>query len=535
MGRLLAALSAAFACCLAGLAFAAEQGAGQEPVRPNFVIVMSDDQAPQMNPALRSVERLIADRGTTFENAFASFPLCCPSRASLLTGQYAHNHGTTGNNPQSGGGYGALLQKDRNLAAWLQAAGYDTAFAGKWLNGYRTPRRAPPGWDEWHGLVGAGGEGLSSFYDYDVFEPDGSPRHFGTATADYQTDVLTREYAQPFIAEHSSDPDPFFLWVAYHPPHDGLGRDDAAGRRCSNGPPASRRGVQSAIPPARYAGRFARIAAPRTPSFDERVITDKPAGVRNLPRLDRSALERIERDYRCGLAAMLALDDGVTAIVDQLRATGELDQTVLIFTADQGVLAGQHRIARGKNRPYEEAIDIPLVISGPGIAAGRRIDSPVMNGDLAPTILDLAGAGVPPELARPFDGSSLAPQLAGAGAGADRAILIEGRNKPERARRGFRVRSYVGVRTSRYAYTEYRRAGYPTATAASAAPIGAGRVTDREVYDLKLDPYELENRSRDRAYDRTRAALAGLTAQLERCAAAECLVAAEVAGPRPGG
>ncbi len=522
------------ACLLGALALTPDPGSGQVAERPNFVIVMSDDQGPQMNPALRSVGRLVADRGTTFDNAFASFPLCCPSRATFLTGEYAHNHGTTGNNPKSGGGYAALLDKERNLAAWLQANGYDTAFAGKWLNGFRTPRRAPPGWDEWHGLVGAGGEGLSSFYDYDVFEADGSPRHFGTAAADYQTDVLTREYARPFIAEHAADLDPFFLWLAYHPPHYGLGRDDAAGRRCTNGPPASRKGVQSAIPPPRYAGRFARIAAPQPPSFDEREITDKPAGVRNLPRLDRSAVERIERDYRCGLAAMLALDDGVAAIVDELRATGELDQTVIVFTADQGVLAGQHRIPRGKNRPYEEAIDVPLVISGPGIASGRRIDSPVMNGDLAPTILDLAGATVPAELERPLDGISLAPQLSGAAVGGDRAILIEGRNKAARARRGFKVLSYVGVRTERYAYTEYRRAGYATAAEATDAPIGAGRVVDRELYDLRRDPYELDNRSRDASYDDARSELARLTARLEDCAGPECALVAEVPRPAPG-
>ncbi len=120
---------------------------------------MSDDQGPQMTRALPATTRRLGDRGTTFANAIASFPLCCPSRASLLTGQYAHNHGTTGNNPRSGGGYRALIDPDRTLGAWLQAAGYDTDFAGKWLNGLRTPHRPPPGWDEWHGLVGEGERG----------------------------------------------------------------------------------------------------------------------------------------------------------------------------------------------------------------------------------------------------------------------------------------------------------------------------------------------------------------------------------------
>src|SRR4051812_31946531 len=154
---------------------------------------MSDDQAPGMMRALPTVTSRLGRAGTTFTNAFASYPLCCPARATLLTGEYAHNHGTKGNNPLSGGGYTALREADRTLATWLQAAGYQTGFVGKWLNGLRTPHRGPPGWNEWDGLVGEGGEGLSSFYDYDVFEPDGTPRHFGDRPADYQTDALTRK------------------------------------------------------------------------------------------------------------------------------------------------------------------------------------------------------------------------------------------------------------------------------------------------------------------------------------------------------
>jgi arylsulfatase A-like enzyme len=492
---------------------------------------MSDDQAPGMMRALPSVSRLIGARGAELENAIASFPLCCPARATLLTGQYAHNHGAKGNNPASGGGYSALRDPERNLAAWLQAGGYDTAFAGKWLNGLRTPRVAPPGWDEWWGLVGSGGEGLSSFYDFDVFEQGGEPRHFGTRAGDYQTDALTREYAQPFVAAHVADPDPFFLWLAYHPPHNGLGRDDAAGRRCSTGPPGSRAGSHSAIPAPRHARRFAHARPPRSPAFDEADVADKPALVRRRPRLDRADVERIERDYRCGLAALLSLDQAVAAIVDELRATGQLERTVIVFTADHGVLAGEHRIPRGKNQPYEEAIDVPLAIRGPGIAPGVRIAAPVVNADLAPTILELAGVNPAPELARPFDGRSLVSRLGGAAGGGERAILIEGRDSTARARRGFKVRSYVGVRTRRYSYVEYRRAGFDSRAEGIAAPIGAGRTTGRELYDLRRDPHQLESRDRDPRYSGARAALARLLVRLERCSGARCLVEARVPGP----
>ena len=527
----LGALLVALVCLGVGTLDSDSDAEAQAPARPNFIIVMSDDQGPGMMRALPAVARLIGGRGSECENAIASLPLCCPARATLHTGQYAHNHGAKGNNPGSGGGYSALRDPERNLAAWLQAGGYDTAFAGKWLNGLRTPRLAPPGWDEWWSLVGAGGEGLSSFYDYDVFEQGAEPRHFGTRVADYQTDALTREYALPFVAEHAIDPDPFFLWLAYHPPHNGLGRADAAGRRCSTGPPGSREGEQSAIPAPRHARRYSRARAPRPPSFDEADVTDKPALVRRRPRLDRTDLERIERDYRCGLAALLALDQAVEAIVSELRETGQLERTVLVFTADHGVLAGEHRIPRGKNQPYEEAIGVPLMISGPGVARGRRVAAPVANADLAPTILELARASPPAELARPIDGRALVPQLAGTVGGRDRAIQIEGRDNTVRTRHGFKVRSYVGVRTSRYSYVEYRRAGFDSRADGIAAAIGAGRTTERELYDLPRDPHQLANRDRDPRYAAARTALAALLARLERCSGPECVVAKRV--PRP--
>ena len=273
----------------------APAAAGDDP-GPNIVVVMSDDQGPGMIKALPTVGRELGARGVVFENAFATFPLCCPARATLLTGQYAHNHGTLGNNPLSGGGYQSLIDPDRNLAAWLQADGYDTAFAGKWLNGLRTPRKPPPGWDSWSGLVGEGGDGLSSFYDFDVFEADGTPRHYGNATADYQTDALTRDYALPYIGAQAVEPGPFFLWLAYHPPHSGIGRDDAAGRRCSDGPPADRASQQSAIPPPRYARALPARPGPavallrRARRLRQAEAGQPPAAaLRSRPRDDRRA------------------------------------------------------------------------------------------------------------------------------------------------------------------------------------------------------------------------------------------------------
>jgi len=516
----------------AGLTLADRSARAGTSVGPNVIVIMSDDQAPGMMRALPNVRRELGARGATFTNAFATYPLCCPARATLLTGEYAHNHGTLGNNRRSGGGYRALIDPERNLAAWLQASGYVTGFAGKWLNGLRTPRRAPAGWDQWSALVGEGGEGLSSYYDYDLFEPDGTPRHYGDQPADYQTDVITRDYALPFIRSQALDPAPFFLWLSYHPPHFGLGRRDAAGRRCSQGPADERASKQSAIPPPRYARLYRNAAVPNPPSFDERDVSDKPKLVRRHPRLSRSELATIASDYRCGLAALRALDDGVGDIVDTLRATGELANTTIVFMADQGVMAGEHRIKRGKNIPYEEAIRIPLLIRGPSVLAGREIADPVSNADIAPTILNLAGATIPVELARPLDGLSQASVLAGASPAPGRVVPIEGRDNVSGSRRGYKVRSYVGVRTSRYAYFEYRRANFDSLAAGIDARIGAGRTTDVELYDLARDPYELTNRARTPAYRPARSALAELTGRLERCSGGACVITAEPPVPR---
>jgi arylsulfatase A-like enzyme len=526
-------LAVALALAVVGgaLALAQRPARGQAPAPPNFIVIMSDDQAPGMMRALPTVTRELGDRGTRFTNAFATYPLCCPARATLLTGEYAHNHGTLGNNPLSGGGYQALHEPGKNLARWLQANGYATAFAGKWLNGLRSPRAAPRGWDEWSGLIGEGGDGLSSYYDYDIFEPGGKPHRYGDRPADYQTDVLTRDYALPFIDAQAVDPRPFFMWLAYHPPHSGVGRNDVAGRRCSDGPPDERGSKQSAIPPKRYARSYARAEVPMRPSFDERDVSDKPKLVSRRPPLSKQDVETIDRDYRCGLAALRALDDGVGEIIDELRATRQLSNTVLIFLTDQGVMSGEHRIKRGKNRPYEEAIGIPLLIRGPGVFRGGVIDAPVANADVAPTVLDLAGATVPPNLARPIDGTSLRAQLGGAPADPNRVIPIEGRDNTERSRHGYKVISYVGVRTSRYAYFEYHRANLKTRQAGIEAPIGAGRRTEREFYDLVRDPYELRNLARDPRYRFARNELSLLAARLERCEGADCLVGEEISAP----
>ena len=293
-------------------------------------------------------------------------------------------------------------------------------------HGPRRPAgRAGSGWSA------PGGESLSSFYDFDIFEADGSPRHYGSAPRDYQTDVLTRDYALPLIAEQATTPGPFFLWLAYHPPHDGLGRNDQAGRRCSIGQPDGR-GVVKPKRDSRspcYATRFP--SAPRPASaLVQRARPLRQARVRAAAHPRSSAgpgggsiSTTVVRWRLCSRSTSRRGDRRRT------RATAQLDNTILVFTSDNGMLGGEHRIKAAKNRPYEEAISMPLHDPRAGRRRRARRGDPVVNVDLAPTLLELTGAQVPAESAR-TDRRHLArgPGWAAVRPSRGRAILIEGRD-----------------------------------------------------------------------------------------------------------
>ena len=237
------------------------------------------------------------------------------------------------------------------------------------------PRAA--GWNEWDGLVGEGGEGLSSFYDYDVFEPDGGPRHFGDRPADYQTDALTREYALPFIDAQAARPR--VRSSSGSPttrPHNGVGRDDPAGPSLLGGSARDPQGQAERDPAAALRARLLDRPRP-APAVVRRARRQRQAEVRSPPSAACARGPRPQIDARLPVRARgaAALDDAVARIVDHLEATAQLSNTVLVFLTDQGVMAGEHRIKRGKNRPYEEAIKVPLLMRGPRIAAdadGRR-------------------------------------------------------------------------------------------------------------------------------------------------------------------
>ena len=438
-----------------GAAPAAELGA------PNVVVVMTDDQDRGSLRVMRQVRQLIGSRGTTFANSFVTTPLCCPSRATFLTGQYAHNHGVRANKP----GY-AALDTSETVPVWLDRDGYRTAHVGKFLNRYghdTDPREVPPGWDEWYASVDPS---TYSMYGYTLNE-NGRLVNYGSGPRAYQTDVYARK-AVDFV-ERSAGAEPFFLSVATLAPH-----------RASGEPP----------PPApRHAGAFSDAPLPRPPSFNEKHVRDKPAFIRAEARLRPARIDALTKLHRGRLRSLLAVDDLVQRVVDALRATGELANTLVIFTSDNGFLLGQHRLT-GKNWVYESSARVPLLMRGPGVPVGATRRQLVGNVDLAATILDASGATAP--ASHPLDGISLLPLAADRAARSGRQLLLESYVVP-----------YAALRTPRYLFVRHRSG-------------------ERELYDMPVDPDQLRSRHAERSYNRIETDLAARLRRLEDCAGEEC-------------
>jgi len=504
-------------------------------VPPNIVLITTDDQTFEQLRVMKRTRELMVDGGTSFTRSYAAFPLCCPARATWLTGQYAHNHGVLQNAPRNGGGYQSLREPGKVLPVWLRLAGYDTAFVGKWLHGYHGLQR-PPGWDTWWGLSQPS---MVRYYDYEVADSRGGSTGFGRSAHEYQTDLLTDRYAVPYIrarARLAANPPPlararpFFLHVSLLAPHWGTGRSDAAGRRCAGGEPFAPE-TSRAKPAPRHASRFRHAELPNPESFNERDVSDKPRYLRRPP-IDRKLERTITERYRCSLASLLAADEAVHRIHRALAAHGFADDTVVIFTSDNGYMNGEHRLPGEKSQPYEEAIHVPMLISGRGVPAGLEVGAPVADVDLVPTILGLAHARPPSLLARPLDGRSLVPYLGGR-ADPERAVLIEAK----RALRGpeggpYVSRSWVGLRTKRYTYVEHYRAASVPAGLAGRLPIAAGARTDVELYDERRDPFQVSSEAENPSYARVRRTLAAELAELRGCAGAGCEARVRVPAPR---
>jgi N-acetylglucosamine-6-sulfatase len=426
-----------------------ETSSAQTVSQPNIIFILTDDmRKDDLNSRyMPQTYSLLADRGMTFDNAFVSNPLCCPARATIMRGQYAHNTGIwritnvfdPDPNVRDGGwlGYNRNGYEDDNVATHLHAAGYRTGFFGKYLNGY-DGTTVPPKWDDWFAFK------QLAYFNYDVND-NGTIRHFGTTAGAYSTDVLNSE-VQQFIDASVTRSNPFFAYVAPYAPH------------------------EPATPAPRDVHTFDGVQDPRLPSFDEADVSDKPPWMRSMSKLSTADKAKIRGRHEDRVESLQAVDDLVAAVVGKLRDKGVLSNTYIVFTSDNGWYHGEHRIRQGKERPYEEAPHVPLVIRGPGIAAGSTTRKLALNTDYLPTFTNLAGARTPSYA----DGRSLRPVLEGRPTAWRTAILLEGLGYQS----GIPIleRNYSAIRTRTTKYVEYE-GGF------------------REAYNLTpgADPYELAN------------------------------------------
>jgi arylsulfatase A-like enzyme/predicted TIM-barrel fold metal-dependent hydrolase len=444
--------------------------------RPNIIFILTDDQDASSIAFMPKLKALLMDQGVSFSNFFVSFPLCCPSRATILRGQYAHNTQILGNRPPDGGfeKFYSLGEENSTIATWLKAVGYRTMYVGKYLNGYPggvALTHVPPGWDEWYSAVRGNAYGE---YNYTLNE-NGRLVTYGNKPEDYGTDVYARKSVD-FIQRTAKEGKPFFIHLSVYAPH------------------------SPATPAPRHENLFLDAKAPRTPNFNEEDVSDKPAHIRNRPILTDKEIAQIDEQYRKRLQSLQAVDDAIASLVDTLKATEQLDKTYIFFTSDNGFHLGNHRLMMGKIAPYEEDIRVPLIVRGPGVPVGRTVEHLTGNVDLALTWAELAGAKAPDFV----DGRSLVSLLGDNPPSTDswrQAFLLENGNL-ERGSQGLAIPPYRAIRTKEYLYVEYNTG-------------------ERELYDFNKDPYELQSlhATADPALIKQ---LTSRLEELRRCAAASC-------------
>lgn len=426
---------------------------------PNVIIILTDDMDNALMPYMPKTNQLIGEQGATFSNYFITTPLCCPSRASMLRGQYAHNTDILENSPGFARFF-KLQEEEHTLNIWLQNAGYRTALFGKYLNNY--PVNAgrdyvPPGWDDWAAFIADTDDG-DFFYNYTMNE-NGILVDYGDAPEEYSTDVI-RDKSLTFIDDSVKADSPFFLFVSVYAPH---------------GP---------ATPAPRHAALDNAVTYPQKPSFNEEDLSDKPQLIQSLA----NAGDEFDEDdanifFNARINSLQAVDELVEDLIQTLEAAGQLENTYIFFMSDNGFHLGEHSLPSGKGTPYEEDIRVPLMVRGPGISPGTTVNQMSANIDLAPTIAEIAGAAIPDFV----DGRSFLPCLTGKEVPWRDGLLIEfgyideeavneALADPETDNLLVDVAggAFRAIRGADYVYVEYAN----------------GEI---EFYDLVSDPYQLEN------------------------------------------
>jgi len=454
----------------------ADQAVGS---RPNILFILTDDMRASDLHYMPNTRNLLEKHGEKFTNAWVTRSLCCPSRATILRGQYVHNHKVWTNVSPSGGFWRFYDRglENSTIATWLDDAGYDTVLIGKYLNPYGLDRDGnyapstyvPPGWDRWYVW-----EGIyrGTQLKYDINENGRIVTYYRSETHD--TDLYAQT-AEHFIRQTAGGR-PLFMHLSPNAPHD------------------------PAYFAPRHANEFSNTPLPKPPSFNENAISDKPTWVRNRPLLTSTDVQHLTKLYGDRLRALKSVDEMVGRLVDALKDTGELSNTYIFFTSDNGIYLGEHRLTH-KGAAYNASPHVPLLVRGPGVPQGVTRSEIVLNNDLAPTFADLGGAKVPSFV----DGRSLEPLLTTSSPAPSwrTSFLVEHRRSQEKQEDVRIIPNYDAVRTSRYNYVEYPTTG------------------EKELYDLKTDPYELAN-IYESAPPTLLSDLKTKLGALKSCAGAEC-------------
>lgn len=453
--------------------------------KPNIVLITTDDQTVSDLQYMPFTRQLLGGEGVTFDDAISPYPLCCPARASIMTGQQAHNHHVLANEPPAGGYQALRPLNDKTLPVWMKNAGYRTTFVGKYLNEYGkdNPTEMPAGWDDFHATV-------VHPYDYDqpIVNDNGELVDHGLNGGDYQAD-MTQRVTEEALRYGAANHQPVFVWQSNLAPHGACElRDDGTCVWDAPTPAEQDAGTRAGIP----------LPSESSPSFNERVVVDKPQRIRRLPLLKDSVLDEWRRFNEKKAESLQAVDRNVQQTVELLGDLGELDNTLILFSSDNGYLLGEHRW-RGKVLGYEEAVRIPMLMWGPGLGVpqGKVVKDTVSLVDIAATIADASGA-------RPLltlDGLSLIDVATGQRPGYDAMAIEAG---PALAGVPIDQYLYRGVRTRRYTFMRHPVTG------------------ELELYDRRRDPGELVNVAYRPTHRATRAALVDLLAKLSSCAGSAC-------------
>ncbi len=443
-----------------------------DDARPNIIVVMTDDQPFHTVDYMPTVKNVLIANGIKFTNGFVTTPLCCPSRASILNGEYVHNHQVYTDRMPLGGA--PKFKDESTMAVWMKEAGYRTAYYGKYLNNYQQiePRGyVPPGWDEWGAFLGRNIDtnedaGSLQYYFNFTMSENGQTVEYPRKSYNFSADVLTTK-AVNFINDTRDKP--FFLFLGYYNPHSpyvAAPRDSDTFR----------------------AGSGWDWFQYRPPNFNEENIRDKPAYLGQISPLSPDAIDTVHKQI---LRSLLSVDDGVASILNALDKTGLRQKTIIVFISDNGVTLGDHRFGVSKNCPYEACVKIPFIVYGPGYFSARDDAHLVANIDLAPTFVDLAGGSIP----NTVNGMSMLPLLKDPHASWRDALLLE--HWPTEEGVGSMVPQFDAVRTPEWKYVEYSTG-------------------EKELYDLVNDPYELTNIAGKGKYADIQAELAKRLAELKK-------------------